>query len=102
MSGPIWIQTVLTLMLFLKDFLENVDFEKNQQTTKTHEKLLRMQEPTSILVCLRAAKALVRLHRSVSFSEFSLLPYAILTLKAPITTAADDKFCNTFPSFKQK
>ena len=23
----------------------------------------------------------------------------ILTLKAPITTAADDKFCNIFPNF---
>ena len=26
----------------------------------------------------------------------------IKTLKAPITTAADDKFCNIFPSFQQK
>ena len=26
----------------------------------------------------------------------------VLTLKAPITTAADDKFCNIFPSFQQK
>ena len=25
-----------------------------------------------------------------------------LTLKAPITTEADDKFCNIFPSFQQK
>ena len=25
-----------------------------------------------------------------------------LTLKAPITTAADDKFCDIFPSFRQK
>ena len=25
-----------------------------------------------------------------------------LTLKAPITTAADDKFCDIFPSFQQK
>ena len=25
-----------------------------------------------------------------------------LTLKAPITTAADDKFCATFPNFLQK
>ena len=28
--------------------------------------------------------------------------YKHLTLKAPITTAADDKFCNIFPSFRQK
>ena len=25
-----------------------------------------------------------------------------VTLKAPITTAADDKFCDIFPSFRQK
>ena len=25
-----------------------------------------------------------------------------LTLKAPITTAADDKFCDIFPIFRQK
>ena len=25
-----------------------------------------------------------------------------LSLKAPITTAADDKFCDTFPNFRQK
>ena len=26
----------------------------------------------------------------------------MLTLKAPITTAADNKFCNIFPNFRQK
>ena len=26
----------------------------------------------------------------------------LLTLKAPITTAADDKFCDIFPNFRQK
>ena len=26
----------------------------------------------------------------------------ILTLKAPIITAADDKFCETFPNFQKK
>ena len=25
-----------------------------------------------------------------------------LSLKAPITTAADDKFCNIFPNFQKK
>ena len=29
----------LTLTVFLKEFFEKVDFEKNQQTTKEHEKL---------------------------------------------------------------
>ena len=33
--------------------------------------------------------------------QFSLRNY-LLTLKAPITTAADDKFCDIFPSFWQK
>ena len=33
----------LTLMVFLKEFFKKVDFEKNQQTTKKHEKLPRMQ-----------------------------------------------------------
>ena len=27
---------------------------------------------------------------------------SVLTLKAPITTAADDKFCDTFSNFRQK
>ena len=30
-------------MVFLKEFFEKVDFEKNQQTTKKHEKLPRRQ-----------------------------------------------------------
>ena len=30
------------------------------------------------------------------------LVYIINGLKAPITTAADDKFCDIFPSFQQK
>ena len=33
----------VTLMLFLKEFSEEVDFEKNQQTTKKHAKLLSRQ-----------------------------------------------------------
>ena len=28
--------------------------------------------------------------------------FSLLTLKGPITTAADDKFCDIFPSFKKK
>ena len=40
MSGLIWIHLFDTLMVFLKEFFEKVDFEKNQQTTKKHEKFL--------------------------------------------------------------
>ena len=58
MSGLVWIQTVDTLMVFLKEF-----FEKSQQTKKNGEEL---------------------------------------TLKAPITTAADDKVCSIFPNFQKK
>ena len=32
-----------TLMVFLKEFFENVDFEINQQTTKEHEQFPRGQ-----------------------------------------------------------
>ena len=35
------------LMVFLKEFFKNVDFEKNQQTTKKHEELPRMQRVNS-------------------------------------------------------
>ena len=31
-----------TLIVFLKEFFEKIDFEQIQQTTKKHEKLLRM------------------------------------------------------------
>ena len=31
-------------LLFLKEFFENVNFEKNQQTTKKHAKFSRMQQ----------------------------------------------------------
>ena len=33
--------------------------------------------------------------------NFLLMP-CFLTLKAPITTEADDKFCNIFPNFQIK
>ena len=36
-------------------------------------------------------------------SQIKVLRHAgLLTLKAPITTAADGKFCDIFPSFRQK
>ena len=41
MSGLIWIQLNLfdTQMVFLKEFFEKDDFEKNQQMTKKQEKI---------------------------------------------------------------
>ena len=33
-----------TLMVFMKEFFEKADFEKNQQTTKKHEKFPSMQK----------------------------------------------------------
>ena len=35
-------------------------------------------------------------------SQFSCWNFPLLALKAPIMTAAGDKFCNIFPSFQQK
>ena len=35
------------------------------------------------------------------YLHFGIL-YSALTLKAPISTAAGDKFCDTFPNFWQK
>ena len=35
-------------------------------------------------------------------SPLSALAGKELTLKTPVTTAADDKFCNIFPHFRQK
>ena len=34
--------------------------------------------------------------------SFGLMVAVNLSLKAPITTAADDKFCNIFPNFLKK
>ena len=39
-------------------------------------------------------------HLELRFSVYTL--WDILTLKEPITTAADDKFCDVFPNFRQK
>ena len=40
-------------MVFLKEFFEKVDFEKNQQTTKKHEKLPRMQTVKSAYTAIQ-------------------------------------------------
>ena len=45
--GPDLDPDCLTLMVFLKDFFERVDLEKNQLTTKTHTKLPRRQRVKS-------------------------------------------------------
>ena len=49
MSGLIWIHD--TQMVFLKEFIEKVDFERNQQTTKKHEKFLRAPRINQIKCC---------------------------------------------------
>ena len=40
----------LTLIAFLKEFFEKVDFEKNQQTTKKHAKLPSRQSVNEVHV----------------------------------------------------
>ena len=39
----IWILIIDTLVVFMKDFFEKVNFENNQQATTKHEKLPSMQ-----------------------------------------------------------
>ena len=41
-------------------------------------------------------------HNYLSSHELKTQVSSYLTLKAPITTSADDKFCATFPNFRQK
>ena len=40
-----------TVMVFLDEFFERVDFEKSQQTTKRHTKLLSRQRGMSLFTC---------------------------------------------------
>ena len=42
---------------------------------------------------------LSRLSQSCQLDKSLVLLGSILTLKVPMTTAADDKFCNIFPKF---
>ena len=44
---------------------------------------------------------LLILHAFLLSPDFFLLRYFILTLKAPIATASDDKFCDIFPNFRK-
>ena len=41
-----------TLMVFLKEVLEKLDFKKNQQTTKKHAKLPGRQRVNKVDFCL--------------------------------------------------
>ena len=38
----------------------------------------------------------------LAIQPFMIFACPVMTLKAPITTAADDKFCDVFPNFRQK
>ena len=41
-------------------------------------------------------------HCKYLYEKMSAHNHLLLTLKAPIKTAADDKFCDIFPNFRQK
>ena len=41
-------------------------------------------------------------YQCVLARDLAALTLNVLTLKAPVTTAADDKFCNIFPNFRKK
>ena len=62
-----------------------------------HIETIRRNGPFGIL---RGYRSKYLLNYLINFYLNSL--YGILTLKAPITTAADDTFCNIFPSLQQK
>ena len=48
------------LMVFLKEFFENIDFEKNQQMTKKHAKLPSRQKVNLVLANSRSPNGAVQ------------------------------------------
>ena len=74
-------------MVIKKVFFEKVDFEKKSADDKKAE-------------INPSVKTVLKKHTGVHTSATSLSHShkAALTLKAPITTAADDKFCDICPN----
>ena len=72
----------------------------------SHLKFLWPLSYLEFLSLKEAAQACLSLHLSICHIVGNLmlcLKYrCILTLKVPITTAVDDKFCNIFPNFQKK
>ena len=64
-----------TLIVFLKEFFEKVNFEKNQQT-------INLKHMQNLYIPAPACNW--------------------LTLRVPIMTAAEDRFCDIFPNFPKK
>ena len=60
--GPDLDPNYLTLKVFIKEFVEQVDFEKNQHTTKMHEKFPREQRDKVLNVHLKK-------HVYISFTQ---------------------------------
>ena len=86
-----------TLLTFLKEFFEKVDFEKNQQTTKKHEKLPSMQrvKPRNRLHQRRSLPRQPLLHRIAQKLPASLLYFSpIICLTAVLGAARVD--CQNF------
>ena len=55
--GPDLDPNSLTLMIFLKEFFEKVDFEKNQQTTNNHTKITQHVESLHDLLKVKLRSA---------------------------------------------
>ena len=49
--------------------------------------------------CIQNRELLIEEEVRITIDPFHRFRIFILTLKAPITTAADDKFCDIFPNF---
>ena len=69
------------------------------QSTKQRIKCLAQRHNAVPPVRLKLNKPQSRVEHSSQVYIIDYRQKAVLTLKAPITTAADDKFCDIFPNF---
>ena len=79
---------------------------KKKQTNLSHKpidksmKLKNISQPKHMLWVLK--RIVSTSTKTMDKNKFHKKCSLILTLKAPITTAADDKFCDIFPNFRRK
>ena len=84
-AGPHLDSNHLTLIVFLKELYEKVNFEKCQQTTKKHEELTSMQRVKMFKVTLYQEKKPLNLE-SCSAPEFNLpVTWVTITITAMVT-----------------
>ena len=89
MSGLIWIQTD-TQMVFLKEFFNKVDFEKNQQTTKKHEKFSKRQRVKGGFCAYAKSTKISCADRNILWAN--LLTYTLLDFGFTLCILMDSSF----------